>query len=825
MRRAHVVCLLQCFVAAFLWSQPKVSVQPNADVAFSLRASSETHSAILQPCDKLPLSFEENHGQTDGRVKFLSHTGGYTLFLTADEAVFSLQGSNRAGAGNDVSLGALRMKLRNASSAARLTGLGEQASKTNYFIGNDPAQWRSNVPTYAKVKYEGVYPGIDLVYYGNQRQLEYDFIVAPGANAGRIAFDVLGASEIRRDASGDLVFKIGEDEIRWRKPLVYQKSGGRKHLVAASYIITDRNRVGFALAQYDASRPLYIDPLIYSTYLGGSGEDFGYGIAVDKAGNAYITGQTFSTDFPATPGAFKTVCGSKTGSSCSRKGTAFIAKINPQGTGLIYSTYLGGTGGDAGTGIAVDSSGNVFVTGQTFSSNFPTTSGALQRVCQRPCSGHGAAFITKLNPDGSALVYSTFLGGNRPDWGGGIALDEAGNAYVTGQTSSTDFPTTSNALQTVCGDGGCGFGDAFVSKLNSLGSALIYSTYLGGSGLDFGRGIAVDQAGNAYVTGGTLSDNFPTTPGAVQGFCGDPGCGFGDAFIAKINPAGSALIYSTYLGGSGYEIGTAVAADSAGNAYVVGGTGSPDFPTRHPIQALYGGAGDAFVAELNPAGTSLIYSTFLGGSAEDNGNSIALDSVGNVYVTGNTSSLDFPVVNPVQAANHGYSNAFVAKLRASGTALGTSTYIGGSGYDIGTGIAADPVGNAYVVGATNSSEFRIRKPLQAANKGGFDAFVTKLETATVTATTISCSPDPSRFGTAVTCTAAVTAANGAPPNGETVTFMQYQTVLGTGILSGGSTSLTLSSPPVGHHPIKAVYAGDSNFAPSTSKAVDQVVTK
>jgi hypothetical protein len=822
MCRAYIVCLFECFTVLAL-AQSNTTVAPKAYVASPSSASQGAQAKILELYGKLPLDFEENHGQTDERVKFLSRTGEYTLFLTAYEIVFCLKANSSQVPTEQIEGRVLRTKLRNANPAARITGLNKQLGTSNYFIGNDQAKWQSHVPTYAKVKYEGIYSGIDLVYYGDQRQLEYDFIVAPGADPRPIAFDVLGAKRIRLDPNGDLVFKMGEEEIRWRKPRVYQKIGGTRQPVAASYTVTDTNRVGFALAHYDARRPLYIDPLIYSTYLGGSGEDFGYGIAVDSVGNAYVTGQTFSTDFPVSSGAFQTICGGKTGSSCYNKGEAFIAKLNPQGSGLVYSTYLGGNGGDAGTGIAVDSTGNVYVTGQTYSANFPTTSGAFQRACERPCSGHGAAFVTKLNPEGSALVYSTYIGGNGPDWGGGIAVDKAGNVYVTGQASSANFPTTPGAFQTICGDAGCGFGDVFVTKLNPGGSALIYSTYLGGSGLDFGRGIAIDNAGNAYVTGGTLSTDFPITPGAFQTVCGDPDCGFGDAFVAKLDPSGSTLIYSTYLGGSSSEIGTAVTPDSGGNAYVVGGTGSPDFPTRNPIQASYGGGGDAFVAKLNTAG-ALIYSTFLGGSAEDNGNGIAIDNLGNVYVTGNTSSTNFPIVNSVQAANSGYSNAFAAKIRASGT-LSYSTYLGGANYDIGTAIAVDDAGNAYFVGATDSSSFRTRKPLQAANRGGFDAFVAKIGTARSTTTSISSSLNPAIQGAPVTFSADVSSGNGAPPNGEEVTFMIYQKVLGTGVLSGGSASLTLSALPVGDNPIKAVYVGDSNFAGSTSQPVKQVVTK
>src|SRR6266404_5101104 len=584
---------------------------------------------VAESYGKLPLSFAANQGQTDGRVKFLSRTGAYTLFLTGDEAVLAFSGKRAKdpapkGAsgfgGATVSLkryrdtnpnpdtnpnldtnpnpathqsmtgAVLRMKLRNANYAARITGVDELAGTSNYFIGNDRAKWRTSVPTYAKVRYEGIYSGIDLVYYGNQRQLEYDFIVAPGADPRRIAFDVSGAKRIRRDAQGDLVLKMktGEGEIRWHKPVVYQEKDGARQLVAARYAITDTNRVGFEVAKYDASRPLYIDPLIYSTYLGGSNADYGLGIAVDSAGNAYVTGYTTSTDFPITPGAFQTVCNG--GSGCSQYGDAFVAKINAAGSALVYSTYLGGNSYDTSSRVAVDSSGNAYVTGQTSSTDFPTTPGAFQTIF----GGRSDAFVTKFNPSGSALVYSTYLGGSLWDEGSGIAVESAGNAYVTGATGSADFPTI-NPLQPTFGGG---YDDAFVSKLNFTGSQLVYSPYLGGSGQDGGASIAVDGAHNAYITGGTSSTNFPVTPGAFQTAC-PLNCRYSThAFVTKVNATGSALSYSTYLSGNFAEGGSGIAVDSAGNSYVTGDTESSNFPTNHAFQATNAGIDDAFVAKI-----------------------------------------------------------------------------------------------------------------------------------------------------------------------------------------------------------------------------------
>ncbi len=831
MKRAFFVCLFLCLTTTFLLSQsnPVPVIQQSAKVASSVstpQTDPKAQARILGSYGKLPLSFEANHGQTDGRVKFLSRSGGYSLFLTGDEAVLALRGKKAkntapkrptsspvetrlAASADRMTGGVLRMKLRNANAAAKVTGVDELPGTSNYFIGNDPAKWRTNVPTYAKVKYEGIYSGIDLVYYGNQRQLEYDFIVAPGADPRRIQFDVRGARRIRQDAQGELVFKVGEDEIRWHKPVAYQEKNGTRQEITARYALTNANLVAFEVAKYDPNRPLYIDPLIYSTYLGGSSDDDGYGIAVDSAGNAYVTGQTSSTDFPTTNPLQPANAGGN---------DVFVAKINPTGSALVYSTYLGGSGNDGnGWGhIAVDSTGNAYVTGWTESTDFPTVN-----PLQAAYGGGGDAFVAKINPTGSALVYSTYLGGSSYDGGFGIAVDGAGNAYVACQTSSTDFPTA-NPLQPTYGGGS---DDAAVAEINPTGSALVYSTYLGGSGADYAQGIALDSAGNAYVVGQTYSTDFPTTPGAFQTICGDAGCTAGDAFVTKLNPAGSALVYSTYLGGNSMDWGGGIAVDGEGDAYVTGQTYSTNFPTMNPLQQNYaGGPGDAFVTKLNPAGSALVYSTYLGGWLMDWGGGIAVDITGNAYVTGFTMSGNFPTMNPLQGCG-GYWDAFVSKFNPTGSALVYSTCLGGTDADWGLAIAVDSAGNAYVTGYTDSTNFPTENPLQPANGGGNDAFVAKLNIAAVTTTALSSSPNPSPYGQAVTFTAVVASSAAAPPDGEIVTFNKGTTVLGTGVLSGGSASFTTSALPAGTKTIKAVYGGDSNFAASTSKAVSQVVNK
>jgi Big-like domain-containing protein/beta-propeller repeat-containing protein len=808
-------------------SHPGSPIKPLAGTKLSIgksHADPAIRGKVVETYDRLPLVFEVNQGQSDPQVKFLSRGAGYSLFLTPTGAVLTLARVSRQEPGSTAAkdllsreerFAVLGMELVGANAKTQLVGQDELPGKSNYFIGNNPAQWRRNVPTYAKVKYEGIYPGIDLVYYGNQRQLEYDFIVAPGADPHRIEFDVRGAQRIRRDERGDLVLKMGEGEIRWHKPTVYQEKGGARQEIAAHYSIAGANRVGFALAKYDASRPLYIDPLIYSTYLGGSGLDNSSAIAVDSAGNAYVTGWTTSVNFPTK----NPLQGFHTDFQ-----TTFVTKINPAGSALVYSTYLGGSVNEIASGIAVDSAGNAFVTGQTSSPDFPT-----MNPLQSSFGGGADVFVAEINSAGSALVYSTYLGGSSYDEGDGIAVDSAGNTYVAGSTQSADFPTTPGVFQTTCNRGGecVGSGDAFVAKIGPAGSALVYSTYLGGSTSDIAHAIAVDSAGDVYVTGGSFSTDFPTL-NPVQAV----NAGSFDAFVAKLNPAGSALIYSTYLGGGGYDPGgLGIAIDGAGNAYVTGHTESTDFPTTlGAFQTTCHGCdpinhtGDAFAAKLTSNGV-LVYSTFLGGGGTEWGTGIAVDSAGNAYVTGFTSSTDFPTMNPLQNVLKGVDNAFVSRLNPTGSALLYSTYLGGSGQDAATGIALDNAFNSYIAGGTNSGDFPTNLLQQTYGGGLNDAFVAKIDVRAVTTIAFTSSPNPSTFRQSVTFTATLTSSLGAPPDGATVTFMKGKTVLGTGALSGGLASLTISKLKVGTNLIKAVYGGDSNFDGSTSKALSQVVSK
>ncbi|MCG3116314.1 MAG: SBBP repeat-containing protein [Candidatus Manganitrophus sp. SA1] len=686
---------------------------------------------------ELPLSFESNEGQTDEDVAFLSRGNGYTLFLTPNEVVLSLKNPADSSPPS-----VLRMQLLGADPQPRISGEGPLPGKSNYFIGQDRKKWRTDIRNYKKVKYQNVYPGIDLVHYGNRRRLEYDFIVSPGADPDVIQLGFQGAEKVEIDRQGDLILHIKGETVRMHRPVIYQEGKAGRETVSGRYFLEEKRRVRFALGRYDRSRPLVIDPILsYSTYLGGSGVDSGRSIAVDAAGNAYVTGWTASADFPISAGAAQNHLGGA--------GDVFVAKLNAAGNALVYSTYLGGNDRDEGRGIAVDASGNAYITGIT-AMNFPTTEGAFQTVWQ---GGHDA-FVAKLNPAGDALVYSTYLGGSGdgdktsgPDEGNAIAVDAEGHAYVTGRSASLGFPVTPDAYRTTKGEGDQRFiASVFMTKLHPAGTGLVYSTFLGG---ESGRAIALDGSGHAYVTGSAFT--FPTTPNSFQKTEG----GEQDAFVAKLNPTGSAVIYASNLGGSRLDIGQGIAVDPSGHAYVTGTTHSLDFPTVRPLQGDLAGecadpenfwnCSDAFLVKVNPTGSALVYATYLGGSRSDFAHGVAVDKDEEAYVTGGTISFDFPTVEPIQADYRGggckrsaCSNAFVSTFDADGRKLIYSTYLGGTGLsdeggdygDAGFGIAVDAAGGAYVTGAAAPGGFPTT-PGAFQTSGGFDAFIAKISSPPV----------------------------------------------------------------------------------------------
>ncbi|HKW34188.1 MAG TPA: SBBP repeat-containing protein [Candidatus Acidoferrum sp.] len=889
MRRIACIFVVSLFAVA-----PATLGQNQTADAVPQKSSASGRISNTQMFDaygRLPLNFEANEGQSSLQVKFVARGLGYALFLTQDGAVLSLQDLRNAPAKGEAFAGSnallpeakellqqpqkphqaaasvLRMQVVGANAAAEVIGARELRGKNNYFIGNNPKKWHTDVPTFAEVKYRDIYPGVDLVYYGNQGQLEYDFVVAPGASLKQVRLaiageEISGADQQHKSiplhigANGDLVAMTAKGEVRYRQPIAYQPTPeGRKHIIRARFILKARGQVRFAVGSYDHHKVLVMDPqLVYSTYVAAPTiaccpytGDQATGIAVDSARSAYITGLTISADFPIITGAYQTIC-KPSNNGCTTPGvngavsTVFVSKLSADGSSLVYSTYIGGSYGDQANAIAVDSSGNAYIAGQTLSPDFPTTAGAYQRVCGprldqintaycygshiiSTCGINAAqnGFVTKLNSTGSALVYSTFLGGSSlNDTLNGIAVDSAGEAYVIGRAQSNySYSAPGGGCGCPLGPGTCdpninvsasygypitpggfypgplptppsgyipwpfgspsaftlpptsvtGFpswgpgGAAVLSKLSADGSTLLYSTYFGGGygpvlagGDQWGHfqtlepfltqgatAIAIDSSGDAYVagysnasdlcctqSGGSQYASLPTTPGVFQphnaSACGDGGFGcFHDAFVAKFDPSqsrASSLIYSTYLGSLADDFPTAIAADSAGNAYVAGtanttafGNGPNITPSNFPTtpgtlqpncpgncNSSYG-----WVAKLNSAATALDYSTFVSGTTSSSNapNGIAADSMGNAYVAGQTSSTDFPQQNPLQGFANAGSNAFLSVLNPSASSLLFSTLLGGAsnGGNGAAGVALDSSDNIFVAGFTQSSSF------------------------------------------------------------------------------------------------------------------------
>ncbi len=738
--------------------RPNAATKPAVAATQTAVLSTEKGTRVRANLGAMPLGFEANQGQTDPQVKYMARGNGYTVFLTEHDTVFALNSSSHAAttAGKDRFVGAhkttpatktkdvtaaIHMQLVGGNQQPQIAVQDQLPGHSNYFIGNDRSQWHADVPQFARVAYREVYPGVDMAFYGIQKQLEFDFVVAPGASVEPIRLGISGAKRISTDQSGNLILASSAGNVLLHKPVAYQEKDGARHPVDARFVPQGKNQVAFKLGNYDRSRELVIDPSVtYATYLGGLAEDDGYGIAIDSTGNAYVTGQTKSTNFPGA-----------TAANYAGGFDVFVAKISADGSTLMYSTYIGGSGDDSGNAIAVDSSGNVFVAGGTSSTtNFPTTAGAAQTVFG---GGSIDAFVFELAASGSSLTYSTYLGGNADDVAIGLALakDNSGSVFVVGSTISTNFPGTSTSLiQNALS--GSGFSNGFVTKLTSSGSAIDYSTYLGGPG-DFASAVAVDSSNNAYVTGSTQNSTFPVTSGVFQKTCGTAAnCNGGlyDAFVSVIKADASGFVYSTFLGGATSDQGLGIAVDGSGNAYVTGlTTSNGTFPTTSgAIQTTYGGGSqDAFVSAIKSDGSALIYSTYLGGTQGDGAAAIAVDGSGNAYVTGQTgSAAGFPIANATQGTLKGGNDAFVSEINVTGTQLLFSTYLGGSlNEDSTSGLAnVSPIGaiavdsagaNVYVTGNTGSADFPATTgALQTTSGGGaFDAFVAKYSQSGTTA--------------------------------------------------------------------------------------------
>jgi len=664
-----------------------------------------TKPVITQSYAKLPLAFEINQGQVKDLGKLVAHGVGSEIYLAGGEIILRV-GNRATGRERTLSLaskmvrsGALSQKRRATSgkpirvkfvgsNPSKMSGLDELPGTVNYFIGKNPDNWHTNVKTYSKIKYEDVYPGIDQIFYGSSDHLEYDFVVSPGANPRAVKFRFSGQLDLSIDASGDLVVHTaGTQELRLHKPIAYQEINGARRAIPAQYVIKRNNQIGFEIGSYDQTRQLVIDPILsYSSYLGGAGDDAGFDIAVDGSGSAYVTGTTDSGEFSPLNGT-----------------NAFVAKFSPDGTQRMYLAIIGGAGDDTGFSIAIDGGGAAYVTGDTDSTDFPVANSF------QPTFGGGLqdSFIAKLNPTGSSLDYSTYFGGSGNDTGFAVAADFTGSAYLTGSTDSSELSTLGNT-------------DAFVMKLSPSGTARAYFSILGGSGNDSAFDIAVDDIGNAFVAGSTDSANF-TILNAFQPNYG----GSQDAFVAKLEPSG-AVAYSTYLGGSGTDCGYGIAVDSAGNAYITGSTDSLEFTTL--------GGRDVFVTKFNATGSERTYLTILGGSGDDAGFSIAVDSSRNAYLTGSTNSSNFTTANAIQLNLGGSQDVFVARVNTSGSALDYSTYLGLEGNQSGFGIALDAAGSTYITGFTSSTNFPIASSYQSVSGGRADAFVLKISTSSGTLT-------------------------------------------------------------------------------------------
>jgi len=728
-----------------------------------LTASGTPMRSIASGYGNLPLYFEANEGQSTDAVKYVSHGGGYTLFLKKDEAVLAVQKMDEHSRRKFEShkffrsprfrqlhkTHIVRVKPVGANSEPVIEPLEALPGKSNYLVGADPAKWRRGIATYGRVRYGNVYPGVDLEYYGNQRRLEFDFTVAPGSDPSKIRLQIESGGNLVITPDGGVRVDAGEGSLDLLKPDVYQIESGHRKPVEGRFVRFGRNQVGIRVGSFDRHKPLVIDPVLsYSTYFGGSGEDDGAAIAVDSAGNAYIAGEATSSNFPTLNGYQ---------SSGNSNGVCFISKLDPTGKTLLYSTYLGGTGGDLCFGIGLDASNNVYVAGATLSTDFPTING-FQTSLVNPS---GTAFVSRIDTtqNGQAsLVYSTYLGGGGNndnsigDYALGLAVDWSGRAYVTGQTTSDDstasFPTTSGAYQTSLASTN---GNAFLSILDTnqtASASLAYSTYLGGGSDtfgDFGTSVAIDSLGRAYLMGVATSGSptpFPTTPSAYQTTLNSP---TSNTFVAEIDPFQSgaqSLLYSSYFGGSstnsyGDQAG-AIALDPSGFAYVIGDTTSSDFPvTSGAFQTTNSTIGKAFVAkfDLTQSGAqSLIYSTFLGGSGHDGevGVSIAVDADGHAYAAGSTSNSDFPkTTDAYQSTLRSTTwNGYLTELNAAGSGLVYSTFLGGTCAGIGDRIGQvvlNSFGDAYVVGGTCSTNFPVvpANAYQTSLQGTRNAFVAK----------------------------------------------------------------------------------------------------
>ena len=767
----------------------------------------------MQAYGGLPLSFEPNEGQAGPGALFLARGPGYSLSLAPDAAVIALASPADPADGQAAAPTVVRMQLVGSNVDAALSGLDSQAGTTSYLVGSDPSRWRTSIPHFGRVLSQGVYPGVDMICDGAGGRLEYDFAVAPGTDPGviRLAFAGVGSMSVAPD--GSLILPTAAGDLRQEAPAAYQEIDGSRRPVTSAFRLSPDGQVGFSIGAYDPSYPLVIDPVLdYSTYLGGPYGNIAGAIATDPEGDAYISGLAIGNGYP-----YIGPSGMQSGFSTVG---LFVVKLNAEGSEQLYTTYIGSGGNGEARGIAVDAAGDAYVTGDAGSDGFPIVNGP-----QPPLHG-GGVFVVKLDPSGSSALYSRFLDTQHGGKATGIAIDAIGNAYVTGSMTGGDLDVANPFQATQDGEK-----DAFVSKLDPSGS-LVYSTYLGGSGQDEGLGIAVDGAGSAYVTGTTTSADFPTVNpfqstlnGGQDAFVAklNP---TGSALVYSTYLGGSGVEED----GDGINDAGGITVDASGSAYVTGSTQSPDFPTRHAFQAALGGTEDAFVSKLDPSGATLAYSSFLGGSGKDVGWAIALDAAGHAFVTGDVGSSDFPTVDPVQASlgsgPNTKANAFVTEVASSGSALLFSTYLGGSFLDGGRGIAVDPAGNVLVTGQAVSKDFPTVHPLQTftGQYGVAGLFVAKISgfAPLASSTSLTVTPSPSGSSRFFLLEARVSATGSEIVPVGSVTFLDGNVPLAVVPLDAGSASLPVALAP-GSHSISVVYGGSSDLGQSDSTVAMLVI--
>jgi len=646
-------------ISMFLLFALVALIASNVNAQFAFERSSK-QQMVMTNLSSMPLAFTENQGQWGEKTLFKAEAGGAIFYFCKSEVAYLFVRDTDEL--EDIPVGArhavpenlndkfdrprykkeamlIKAQFVDANPNPEVIGEDRLSHNCNYFYGNDQSKWCTDVLNYFAITYKDIWPGIDLKYHGNSGGMKYDFIVNPGANISQIRIRYVGVDDLAISNAGDLEAQTRFGPVYENIPEIYQERNGTKVSVSGSYRLIEQGVFGFEVDGYNPSLALVIDPeLLYSTYLGGYDTDRGYDIAVDGSGSAYVTGKTSSSDFPTV---------NPYDGSYNSSGDVFVTKFSNPGNSLIYCTYFGGGDAESGMSIAIDGSGSAYVTGYTYSTDFPTAiayDGSLD--------GDYDAFVTKLSPAGNSLIYSTYLGGSSRDRAEGIAVDDTGSAYITGYSSSIDFPTNNPYDESLNGSD-----DIFVAKFSPAGISLVYSTYLGGSGSESAKSIAVDGSGSAYVTGNTYSTDFPTANPYDESFNG-----LQDVFVTKLSAIGDSLIYSTYLGGDDFDQGNDITVDNFGHAYVTGKTSSSDFPMANPYDESYNGSGDVFVTQVSHAGNSLTFSTYLGGSGADYGYGIAIDGSGGTYITGETYSTDFPMVNPYDGSFNGWQDVFITKL-------------------------------------------------------------------------------------------------------------------------------------------------------------------